>query len=332
MAQRPTPIDRFSPLGALESEDPMLAVVARAAEQPSCGLASVETRALHYLQSGFPLHLRGPAGSGKTTLALRLADQLKRPVMLLVGDASFDTRHLVGSEGGTRTRRVVDRYISSVMKIESETESVWLDRTLTVACLEGCTLIYDEFNRAPPTANNVLLTVLEERILVLPKAGRGESYVKVSPDFRAIFTSNPVDHVGTHLAQDALLDRMVTIDLDGFDRTAEIAIVRQRAGLGAAEAARIVDVVRDFRASREYAQRPTLRATLMIAELAARGNMRISSDDPRFVQLCLDILGAKLKPAADGLPHPQQRALLQKLIDHFCPPSTGGRAAKGAAP
>jgi gas vesicle protein GvpN len=332
MAQRPTPIDRCAPLPGTESEDPMLAVVNAASQLPAIGLAAVEARALFYLQAGFPLHLRGPAGSGKTTLALRLADQLKRPVMLLVGDASFDTRHLVGSEGGTRTRRVVDRYISTVMKVESETESVWLDRTLTVACMEGCTLVYDEFNRAPATANNVLLTVLEERILVLPKAGRGESYVKVSPDFRAIFTSNPVDHVGTHPAQDALVDRMVTIDLEGFDRTAEIAILRSRAGLSAGDAARIVDVVRDFRASREYAQRPTLRAALMIAELAARGGMRIACDDPRFVALCLDILGAKLKPAADGLPHPQQRALLQKLIDHFCPAAGGAKPARGSLP
>jgi gas vesicle protein GvpN len=329
MAQRPTAFERAALAITLDSEDPLLAVVQAARDQVAGALGEVEQRALLYLQSGFPLHLRGPAGSGKTTLALRLAEQLKRPVMLLVGDASFDTRHLVGSEGGTRTRRVVDRYISSVMKVESETESVWLDRSLTVACMEGCTLVYDEFNRAPPTANNVLLTVLEERVLVLPKAGRGESYVKVSPDFRAIFTSNPVDHVGTHLAQDALLDRMVTIDLEGFDRNGEIAIVRHRSGLPAVEAARIVDVVRDFRASREYAQRPTVRAALMIAELAARAGMRVCGDDPRFVQLCLDILGAKLKPAADGLPQPQQRALLQKLIDHFCPAS-GGRAARGA--
>jgi len=330
MAQRPTQVERLPANLGMDADDPLLHLVQRAVEQSSAG-ASIEARALGYLQAGFPLHLRGPAGSGKTTLALRLAEQLKRPVMLLVGDASFDTRHLVGSEGGTRTRRVVDRYISSVMKIESETESVWLDRTLTVACTEGCTLLYDEFNRAPATANNVLLTVLEERVLVLPKAGRGECYVKVSPDFRAIFTSNPLDHIGTHLAQDALLDRMVTIDLEGFDRDGEIAIVAQRSGLTAASASRIVDVVRDFRASGEYAQRPTIRAALMIAELAARQQLRIGSDDARFVQLCLDILGAKLKPAADGLPQPQQRALLQKLIDHFCPPAPL-RGARGAMP
>ena len=330
MAQRPPAFDRLSALPGLDPYDPLPQLVQRARDQASGALAAVEERALGYLEAGYPLHLRGPAGSGKTTLGLRLAEQLKRPVMLLVGDACFDTKHLVGSEGGTRTRRVVDRYISSVMKVESETESVWLDRTLTVACMEGCTLLYDEFNRAPPTANNVLLTVLEERVLVLPKAGRGESYVRVSPDFRAIFTSNPLDHVGTHLAPDALLDRMVTIDLEGFDRADEISIVAQRSGLPPAACGCIVDVVRDFRTSREYAQRPTVRAALMIAELAARQSLRVSSDDPRFVQLCLDILGAKLKPAADGQPQPQQRALLQKLITHFCPP-TGGRAPRSAA-
>jgi gas vesicle protein GvpN len=331
MAPRPQASTGFSALPGLDQDDPMAHLLQRAAEAQSDAMDGTQARALGYLQAGLPLHLRGPAGSGKTTLGLRLAEQLKRPVMLLVGDASFDTRHLVGSEGGTRTRRVVDRYISSVMKVESETESVWLDRTLTVACTEGCTLLYDEFNRAPPTANTVLLTVLEERVLVLPKAGRGESYVRVSPDFRAIFTSNPMDHVGTHLAQDALLDRLITIDLDGFSRDAEIAIVVQRTGLKQTDAARITDVVRDFRASREWAQRPTLRAALMIGDITARQGLRTACDDARFVQLCLDVLGAKLKPEAGGQPHKQQRALLQKLIDHFCP-AAPARATRGTVP
>jgi len=323
MASRPITAERPTPA---EAEDPLLRLVQRASDMHGPALGSLEARALVYLQAGLPVHLRGPAGCGKTTLALRLAEKLRRPVMLMVGDACFDTRHLVGSEAGTRTKRVVDRYISSVMKVESETESVWLDRTLTTACLEGCTLVYDEFNRAPATANNVLLTVLEERVLVLPRAGRGESYIRVNPDFRAIFTSNPTDHVGTHLAQDALLDRMITIDIDGFDRETEIAIINQRTGLPAAEAGRIVDIVRDLRASGEYAQRPTLRATLMIATLAARQQLRVAGDDAGFVDLCLDVLAAKLKPATDGMPLPQQRALLEKLIHHFCPPA--GHAAR----
>lgn len=314
---------------AADGDDPLQRLVRRAASMPEQTLHPLEARGLAYLQSGYPLHLRGPAGSGKTTLALRLAEKLHRPVMLLVGDASFDTRHLVGSESGTRTRRVVDRYISSVMKVESETEAVWLDRTLTVACLEGCTLIYDEFNRAPPEANNVLLTVLEERLLVIPRSGRGECFLRVSPDFHVIFTSNPADHVGTHSAQDALIDRMITLDLDCFDRDAEVQIVTQRTGLAAAPAGRIVDVVRDLRASGEYTLRPTLRAALMIGDLVHRQNIRVAADDPRFLDLCMDILASKLKPGAGGL---NSRVLLERLVQHFCPPEPAARTARGARP
>ncbi len=286
-------------------------------------LADLVARATTYLQASYPLHLRGPAGSGKTTMALHIAQTLGRPVLLLVGDDSFDTRRLVGGETGSRTKRVVDRYIHNVMKVESETNPVWLDRALTVACIDGCTLVYDEFNRAPPAANNVLLSVLEERILVLPKAGRGESYLRVHPEFRAIFTSNPADHVGAHEAQDALLDRMVTLDVDCFDRQTEIEIAIARSGLAALDAARIVDMVRDFRKSGEYVQRPTLRATIMIARLSQQMGLRISADEPRFVQLCLDMLASRVKPGPDGLPDPRHRQMLLKLIQHFCVPVRG---------
>ncbi len=325
-AERPaSPPD--DPDSALQS------VVRRAEAATTDGLADLERRALGYLNAGYPLHLRGPAGSGKTTLALRIAEQIKRPIVLLVGDASFDTRRLVGGDEVRRTKRVVDRYISSVTKVESQTDSVWLDRALTIACLEGGTLVYDEFNRAPAAANNVLLTVLEERLLVLAKSGRGESYLPVHPSFRAIFTSNPTDHVGTNLAQDALTDRMITLDLEGFDRETEIAIAASRSGLKPAEAARIVDTVRDFRASRAYAHRPTLRASIMIARVAASLKLRIAANEPRFVQICLDVLASKLKPDRDGMPDTQSRQLLIQLIEHFCAvePAPAGRAHRGVA-
>lgn len=326
MANRPNVAERAAPI--TEPDDPLARLVQRAAGFGPAAPAQ-EERLFTYLTAGLPLHLRGPAGCGKTTLALRLAERLRRPVLLLVGDASLETSHLVGGEAGTRTRRVVDRYISSVMKVESETESVWLDRALTVACLEGCTLIYDEFNRAPPAANNVLLTVLEERLLVLPRPGRAEAYLRVNPDFRVIFTSNPTDHVGTHLAQDALLDRMITIDLTGLDREAEIRLVAQRTGVAAADVSRVVDIVRDLRVSGETAHPPTLRAALAIAELMKRQNLRPSSDDPRFAELCADVLGSKLKPGLDG---PARRALLDKLVSHFCPPLEAARAARAGRP
>lgn len=288
-------------------------------------------RAMGYLAAGYPVHFRGPAGSGKTKLALDLAERLGRPVLLLVGDDSFDTGSLIGAEAGTRTRRVVDRFVTSVTKVETESAPVWLDRALSIAAVEGCTLVYDEFNRAPPAANNVLLTVLEERMLVLPKSGRRQGTVRVHPEFRAIFTSNPEDHAGAHLAQDALLDRMVTIDVDGFDRNTEIAIAAAHSGLGVVETARIVDMVRDFRRSREWTQRPTLRASIMIATMVARLGLPVDAGEERFVQLCLDVLASRAKPGADGVPDPRNRQMLIRLIEHFCPtgPEAEGQVRHG---
>jgi MoxR-like ATPase len=60
------------------------------------------TRALAYLAAGFPVHFRGPAGSGKTTLAMHVASQLGRPVMLMMGDDEYNTSDLVGKEKGFR--------------------------------------------------------------------------------------------------------------------------------------------------------------------------------------------------------------------------------------
>ncbi len=107
----------------------------------------------------------------------------------------------------------------------------WVDNRLTTACQFGLTLIYDEFTRSRPEANNVLLSILEERMLVLPNARGGESYLKVHPDFRAIFTSNPEEYAGVQKSQDALRDRMVTIELGNFDEETEVAITREKSKL-----------------------------------------------------------------------------------------------------
>ncbi len=65
-------------------------------------------------------------------------------------------------------------------------------------------------NRSRPEANNVLLAILEERLLEMPSGRVNEGYTCVHPNFRAIFTSNPEEYAGVHKTQDALLDRMIT--------------------------------------------------------------------------------------------------------------------------
>src|SRR5712692_1150436 len=188
-------------------------------------LREVTTRALAYLHAGYAVHLSGTAGTGKTTLAFHLAAELGRPVTLIHGDSEFGTSDLVGKDSGYRKFKLIDNYIHSVLKTEENVNTLWVDNRLTTACQNGHTLIYDEFNRSRPEANNALLSVLEEKILNLPGLRRsGNGYLEVHPDFRAIFTSNPEEYAGVHRTQDALMDRLITIQMGNFDRETEIQI------------------------------------------------------------------------------------------------------------
>ena len=279
-------------------------------------------RALAYIRAGFPVHFRGPAGSGKTTLAIHVASQLDRPVMLMTGDDEFNTSDLVGKERGFRRRKVVDNFVHSVLKTEENMTQHWVSNRLTVACQEGFTLVYDEFTRSRPEANNVLLSVLEERLLVLPSTPSKSGYIRVHDGFRALFTSNPEDYVGVHKSQDALLDRMITIDLEYFDRETEVEITSMRADLPQAYAERIVDLVRGFRASGQYEIKPTVRKCLMIGKVMAVRGAQPSAADPVFRQICLDVLGTEPMfsddPAVRGS---QQRRTIESLIEETCPPT-----------
>jgi len=289
-------------------------------------LTSIGDRALIYLNAGIPIHLRGPAGTGKTTMAMQLAARLGRPAVLLTGDDSLTPGHLVGREIGTKSRQVVDRYVHSVHKIETETTSMWSDAVLTQAVVEGLTFVYDEFTRSPPQANNPLLSVVEERILIFPAGTRKERLVRAHPEFRAILTSNPEEYAGVSRPQDALLDRVITFDLDDYDRETEIGIVANRSGLDGAASARIVDLVRAIRRWPKVQHPPSMRSAIMIARIVAGERIPPTADDPRFVRLCLDVLAAKAK-ATQRDDRDQFAAMLLRLVHSHCPPGAADDAS-----
>ncbi len=260
-------------------------------------------RAMTYMEAGYACHFSGAAGSGKTTLAMHVAARRRRPVMLIHGNEEFGTSDLVGGEKGVMSTRVVDNFIHSVLKTEESHRSQWIDNQLTTACRNGYTLVYDEFSRSRPEANNVLLTILEEGILALPQSYYGDSYMRVHPDFRAIFTSNPEEYAGVHKTQNALLDRMITIELGHHDRETEVAITRARAGIDQASAETIVDLVRSFRDQGGVTTgRPSIRACIMIGKVLQLRGAKTHPDDSTFVDICLDVLGGDtIKVRKDGV-------------------------------
>lgn len=295
-------------------------------------VAQLTERALAYVRAGFPVHFGGPTGVGKTTLALHVAHRLDRPVMLMAGDDEFGTSDLIGGQLGYRRRRVRDNFIHSVLKTEDDVALRWIDKQLTVACQEGLTLVYDEFTRSRPEANNILLSVLEERVLVLPsRRGGGPEYLRVHPDFVAIFTSNPREYAGVHKAQDALLERMVTIELGPFDEETETAIAQARSGVSEADAATIVRLVRACRQALGGGDGPTVRSAIMIARVLAQQGATARAGDALFERTCLDVLtgGAARRGGNGHAPEAVRQRVLELVREHAGEPSQGGRKARG---
>lgn len=291
-------------------------------------IGSILSRASAYLDAGAAVHFRGPAGAGKTTLAFEVAARLGRPVEMVSGDASLTSADLLGREVGTDAEHVRDRYIQSVTRTRTETRVAWQEGALARAMCHGRTLIYDEFTRAAPAANNALLSALEERILVLPHPVLGGKVLRAHPDFRVILTSNPQEYVGVEAAPDALYDRMVTFDLTWCAPCTEAGIVARRTGLAREDCDHVVRLVRALRDRPGSSAPPSLRAALMIGRIVAAVGARADAGDERFVQICLDVLETRAPQSAG----PEERRIylddLREEISRICPAGPKGVAKK----
>ncbi|MBU2639293.1 MAG: gas vesicle protein GvpN [Nanoarchaeota archaeon] len=257
-----------------------------------------EKRIELWLKAGYPVHIIGPTGCGKTALAIKVAEKLKKPAIWINGDEAITTHDLIGGYSKIETSTVRDKYIHNVYKDKDIIEPLWVSNPLTLAVQHGYTLIYNEFSRTKPEANNILLSILEEGVLELPTKFGEERYVKVHPNFSMILTSNNVEYAGVHKPQDALLDRMPAIHMNYYDEDTEVKIIRAHAEeISEDVAKKIVAVVRGLRNKLNDAEKPGTRPAIMIAQSLQSSENGFSKEF--FEQVATDAIASKFKDLKD---------------------------------
>jgi MoxR-like ATPase len=100
---------------------------------------------------------------------------------------------------------------------------VFVAGPLVAALRDGSLLYIEELNRVPEETLNVLITVMSERELNVPRLGR----IEAAPGFRLVSAMNPFDAVGTARISSAVYDRVCRIAVDYQSIDDEAMIVRR---------------------------------------------------------------------------------------------------------
>jgi gas vesicle protein GvpN len=151
--------------------------------------------------------------------------------------------------------------------------------------------------------------------MMTTQSTRGEeTYIKAHPDFCAIFTSNPEEYAGVNRTQDALRDRMVTMDIDHFDYETELQIVIAKSKLLWEDSQKIVKIVRGLRESGKTEFDPTIRGSIMIAKTMATLETTPSESKELFTTICQDILSSETSRIGSKTNQDRVRLIVKDLI------------------
>jgi MoxR-like ATPase len=180
--------------------------------------------------------LEGPPGTGKSTLLRAVAAELGVGFEFVEGNAELTPARLVGHFDPARV--LSDGY----------DPDVFVDGPLVSALRDGSLLYVEEINRIPEETLNVLITVMSERELHVPRLGR----VAAGPGFRLVAAMNPFDAVGTARISSAVYDRVCRLAVGYQSAADEARIVQASAPDTVIDAAWLAKVVEVVRATRDH--------------------------------------------------------------------------------
>ena len=235
------------------------------------------------MSSGKNVMLKGPTGSGKTTLVRKYCAETQRPYKR------------ISVNGATTAEDLVGHYILK------HGESPFIYGVLPMAMKYGWTLVIDEINSASADVLFVLNPVLDdERILIIPQ--KDGEVIKPHPDFRVVATINPAEagYAGTHEMNFALEDRFqVMLDID-YNTIVERKVLNQM-GMEKEMIGKVMEFSKALRKANlngEILTPWSTRSIINLAELIDEGKeklmlYRFRSDEKAVIG---DLMDIHLKP------------------------------------